>query len=81
MTNPARDLDSSCESPWFALDGGCICGFCGKPYRCYLLIPNRDWKELIGADDMVCGACIMKLIENKLSKENGFLALRLVAAL
>ena len=50
------------------LTNGCKCQSCGKTYKVDLNIPDNLWKQITQNNksekiNLLCGSCIMKLIE------------------
>lgn len=41
----------------------CKCQRCGQDYKVDVMIPDELWDEISGSRDMLCGTCIMILIE------------------
>lgn len=61
-----------CNHKFFPIDPreeGCLCQACGRRYKIDLMIPDELWervrpKDKEGAGGLLCGQCIMSLIES-----------------
>lgn len=55
-------------------EGGCTCQKCGKKYKMDVNIPDSIWNKIHGTLNLLCGNCIINLIENKIEYSVLFLS-------
>jgi hypothetical protein len=44
-------------------DSGCLCQRCGQQYRVDFLLPDALWLPIHGQYNLLCGRCIVELLE------------------
>ena len=58
----------------------CTCQRCGRKYRVDLMIPVRFWqrirRRLSPKPNLLCGGCIMDLLEDSLSPHGAWFVVR-----
>ena len=59
---------------------GSHCQLCGREYRVDLEIPDRFWerirRRLFPKPNLLCGSCIMKLLEDSLPAYDAWFVIR-----
>jgi hypothetical protein len=44
-------------------DNGCLCQRCNHRYRVDFMLPHELWVKIHGRFNLLCGTCIVELIE------------------
>lgn len=44
-------------------ESGCLCQFCNFRYKVDIMIPDSLWNEINNGFNLLCGMCIMQLME------------------
>ena len=47
------------------VNNGCICQRCNLSYKVDFILSDKKWKEIHGGYNLLCGKCIVELLEKE----------------